>query len=57
MPDLMNFEEIVKEVTVDSTNLVISDKLINLVGLAAQGLPSPALYVIDCRLATLPIFP
>lgn len=30
----------------DSTNLVISDKLINLVGLAAQDLPSPALYVI-----------
>lgn len=30
----------------DSTNLVISDKLINLVGLSAQDLPSPALYVV-----------
>lgn len=30
----------------DSTNLVISDKLINLVGLAAQDFPSPALYVV-----------
>ncbi len=37
----------------DSTNLVISDKLINHVGLSAQDLPSPALYVVGLPIGNL----